>query len=286
MHNIFIVMIILLIVIFISYIEQKLLVTTKHIIASKKIPIEMDGISFVVLSDLHNNSYGDKNRRLIKAIEKTSPNFIVIAGDMITKRDSCVPSVGLSLVESLADKYQIYYTNGNHEQGIELNENNTSYIEFKQRLMKKGVIFLNNDSITLTKQNQGLRITGVDIDREFFKRKNNTLMAKGYLDTLIEKGKDTDFQILIAHNPIYFKEYMEWGADLTLSGHIHGGVVRLPIFGGVISRQFMFFPKYDAGLFKENGKEMIISRGLGTHSIKFRLFNRPELIDIKLKRIS
>jgi len=105
-----------------------------------------------------------------------------------------------------------------------------------------------------------------------------------YLERLLGKKEDNIFQLLIAHNPIYFKEYINWGADLTISGHLHGGLVRLPFLRGMLSPQVKFFPRYDAGRFEENGKEMIVSRGLGSHSIMFRLFNPPELVYIRLKK--
>jgi predicted MPP superfamily phosphohydrolase len=88
---------------------------------------------------------------------------------------------------------------------------------------------------------------------------------------------------LLAHNPKYFKSYAAWGADLTLSGHIHGGIVQIPFLGGAVSPQVEFFPKYDAGLFHENDKAMILSRGLGTHTINVRINNTAELVSIKLK---
>jgi predicted MPP superfamily phosphohydrolase len=82
---------------------------------------------------------------------------------------------------------------------------------------------------------------------------------------------------------MYFKEYIGWRADLVLSGHVHGGLVRLPFIGGVISPQVRLFPKYDAGLFSEQGYNMVVSRGLGTHSYMPRFFNPPQLLVIKIK---
>ena len=77
---------------------------------------------------------------------------------------------------------------------------------------------------------------------------------------------------------MYFDYYAKWGADLVLSGHVHGGLLRLPIIGGVISPQIKLFPKYTGGLYKLNKAVMIVSRGLGTHTIRFRFFNPPELV--------
>ncbi len=98
------------------------------------------------------------------------------------------------------------------------------------------------------------------------------------------KGAEKDrFQILIAHNPQYFKEYAGWGADLTLSGHVHGGIVRLPLLGGVVSPSLALFPKYSGGRYQQAGRTMILSRGLGTHTINVRMFNPGEVSLIEIK---
>lgn len=108
-------------------------------------------------------------------------------------------------------------------------------------------------------------------------------MPEGYIESLI--GEKTNiYTILVAHNPEYFDDYAEWGANLVLSGHIHGGMVRLPYLGGVISPKVRLFPEYDAGLFEKNGSYMILSRGLGMHTIPVRINNRAELVEVHLKR--
>ena len=87
----------------------------------------------------------------------------------------------------------------------------------------------------------------------------------------------------LAHNPIYFDSYAWWGADLTVSGHLHGGIIRIPGIGGIITPQAKLFPRYDAGQFKKNGKNLVVSRGLGTHTVNIRIFNPAELSVIRLK---
>ena len=90
------------------------------------------------------------------------------------------------------------------------------------------------------------------------------------------------FQILLAHNPAYAREYIRWGADVTFCGHNHGGLIRIPGIGSVISPQFTWFPKYDAGDFKQEGNHVIVSRGMGTHTFHIRIFNRAELLSVTL----
>lgn len=275
-----------------ALIEQKQLVTTKYAIASDELHNSLNPTSFVVLADLHNCKFGENNLRLIKKIEDLAPEFIIVAGDMINKKTKCYPSNVFSLLEQLSKKYKIYYAYGNHEQKLErlIQEESTSYqenlsstwVEYKKRLNKLGVIFLDNDSAIYSKKNQKIRITGVSIDREFFEKSDVSEMSSEYLQSLVGEKQNGIYQILIAHNPIYFKRYADWGANLTVSGHIHGGLVRLPFIGGIISPQVRLFPKYDSGIYTEREHQMIVSRGLGGHSAMPRFFNTPEIVAITI----
>ena len=109
-------------------------------------------------------------------------------------------------------------------------------------------------------------------------------MKKEYLEGLLPEGRQDCFQILLAHNPDYFPAYAAWGADLVLSGHLHGGVIRLPLLGGVISPRLHLFPHYDGGKFTCGNSTMIVSRGLGMHTIPFRFNNPGELVDITIRK--
>ena len=108
-------------------------------------------------------------------------------------------------------------------------------------------------------------------------------MEPSYLRKLLGTPDREKFQLLIAHNPVYFDAYADWGADLVVSGHVHGGIMRLPFLGGVLSPSLTLFPKYDGGMFREHGSTMILSRGLSSHTIPIRIFNPGELIVIELK---
>ena len=92
------------------------------------------------------------------------------------------------------------------------------------------------------------------------------------------------FNILLAHNPLFIDDYSRWGADLVLSGHMHGGIIRIPIIGvGIASPEKDYFPKYDAGEFKVGNTTMIVNRGIGASSSGLRVFNKPEISVITLK---
>ena len=277
-----------------AYFEQKIIVKTDYIIHSGKKGIVSKDSSFVVISDLHNTGFKTGSKPLLQKIFKLNPDFVIIAGDLITKRKSCYPGNAYDLIKELSNQYPVYYAYGNHEQKFKDMENDPnlplsdkelvrSWIEFKTKLIEQGVHILDNDTVTIKYMGNTLNITGLSIETKYYKKGTPPKLEQDELISKIGFSSREGFQILIAHNPFYFKEYIRWGADLILSGHVHGGLIRLPFIGGVISPQVKLFPKYDAGLFEEAGKYMIVSRGLGTHSFMPRIFNPPELVVIKIK---
>jgi len=164
-----------------ALIEQNLLMTTKYLITSTKLQKEFAKTSFIVLSDLHNHSFGKNNKRLLAKINKLSPDFIIVAGDMINKRQKCIPSNAFLLLQTLAKRYQIYYAFGNHEQYIEqihkeklqlpiesIDESNSTWVEYIERLTSSGIVFLDNESIIMTKDNSKIRISGVTVELEYY----------------------------------------------------------------------------------------------------------------------
>ena len=236
---------------------------------------------YVVLSDLHNKSYGEKNERLIKSIYKLAPEAILIAGDILTAKPGKSYDVAIDLIRKLSEKYPIYYGMGNHETRLFLYPEVYGDMgeRYKNDLNKVTVGFLKNES---RECKDHIRITGLDMERGYYKRFKKTPMNNCYLQETLGEVKEDYYEILLAHNPDYFEEYADWGADLVLSGHVHGGMMRLPILGGVVSPAFKLFPKYDGGLFKIGKSTMILSRGLGMHTIPIRIFNPGELILLKI----
>ncbi len=238
----------------------------------------------VVLADLHNKSFGRDNETLLQAIDNQKPDFIWVAGDMLTAKPGAEPKVAVELLRKLSEKYPIYYGSGNHEYraGLYLEQYKDLYPKYREALQEMGVKWLINTHETL--EDYGITISGVQIDRRFYKRFTTTEMPEDYLPALLGTPEPAYYQVLLAHNPEYFPQYAQWGADLVLSGHVHGGMVRVPFWGkGVASPNLTLFPKYDGGDFSEGNSRMILSRGLGTHTIPVRLFNPGELVVIDFK---
>ena len=172
---------------------------------------------------------------------------------------------------------------GNHEYRLQLypEQYGNMYERYEKALDQGGVHSLINENVSLPEYN--LAVCGAQIDRRYYKRFGKYPMSEEYLPQILGEKRSDRFQILIAHNPDYFEEYAKWGADLVVSGHVHGGIMRLPVLGGVLSPNLTLFPKYDGGMFKLGDAVMVLSRGLGTHTIPLRIFNPGELVVIKLQ---
>ncbi len=232
----------------------------------------------VVLADLHNKRYGKENERLLEAVRTCEPDCILIAGDMLTAKPGKSFEPALQVLRELKKDYPVYYGNGNHEHRLKLYPR--SYGDMAKRyeaaLGELGIEPMVNTHAAL--QPWGIVIYGSEIDKLYYRRFKVQDMDQDYLERLLGVPDPGVYNVLLAHNPDYFPYYAEWGADLTISGHVHGGIVRIPFLGkGVASPCVRLFPKYDGGLFYEKGKTMLLSRGLGIHTIPFRLFNPGEL---------
>ncbi len=268
----------------IEYIRNQFPKKVIYKIQSVNLPKAFHDYKIVVLADLHNKSFGRNNERLIKQISDIKPDIILIAGDLLVRKQPENFDVALKFLKGLSKICPIYYGLGNHEQSIMSDEKKApvGYGDYINQVNKMGIIFLDNESITLRRKNGQICITGVSIDKMFFQKFKLSPMPEEYLQNLVGFSNKECYNILIAHNPTYFKNYISWGANLTVSGHIHGGVIKLPFLGGMLSPQYRFFPKYDGGRYDRNSKTMLVSRGLGGHTIKFRILNRPEIVIVTL----
>ena len=257
--------------------------------------IETDKINneqtIAVMADLHNRTYGNDNETLLRALDKIKPDMVLVAGDMLTAKPGKSFETAARFMERTAEKYPVYYGLGNHEYRMKLYEEDygDAFERYTNRLKDAGITVLDNETAEVEVPDcagnavkEKIRITGVSIERKYYKRFRKTKMEANYLLETLQMPETSVYQILIAHNPEYFEEYAAWGADLVLSGHVHGGIMRLPVLGGVISPKLVLFPKYDGGRFEEQKSTMILSRGLGMHTLPIRIFNPAELVIVHL----
>ncbi len=250
-----------------------------------KIRRERDGYRIAVMADLHNKSWGKDNQRLKELLTEESPDLILIAGDMITeKAGSAYFDEAEKLLIDLAEKFPLYYAKGNHEERWKKRgKSPEDFWAFQERLKKRGVHFLENES---EMENSWMRITGLELPLSYFHRGRFPRLTEEDITSLVGSSDSLHFQVLLAHCPQFFLSYMDWGADLVLSGHFHGGLIRLPFLGGVISPYLRLFPRYDRGQFLGLKGQMIVSGGLGSHTLPIRVGNPEELVMLELHSLS
>ena len=257
---------------------------THYTIHTPKIDANAKPVKIAFLSDMHNQEYGKRNNRLMQALIRENPDLILIGGDMLIGKENVSPAPAWRLIRQLPRIAPVYYTNGNHEQ--RMRENVATYGEsyplYKKALEEAGVRFLENESVVKTLDGTKLRITGLELPSQTYTRFKKVPVSRENLLDLVGEAEEDMYQILLAHNPTYSATYKEWGADLVLSGHLHGGVARVPGWRGVITPQACLFPKYSGEMTREGDKTIVVSRGLGSHTISFRLFNTPELVMMEL----
>ena len=266
---------------------------TKYSIESEKFPAGGETVKIVFLSDLHNREYGKGNENLYQALRTERPDLILIGGDMLVGKDRVSYEPALKFVQKLPAICPVYYANGNREQRMKENpkEYSYSYADYKTMLEESGVVFLENETETVRIGQTTLEICAVELPLETYRKMKKANVTSQDIGNLAGDQADNQdrgapqaaYRILLAHNPAYMNAYKAWGADLILSGHLHGGIVRIPGLGGVISPQAFLFPRYSGELTLEGDQTVIVSRGLGTHTIHLRLFNTPELVSISLE---
>lgn len=259
-------------------------VVRKHTVTDRRIRRDCRA---VVLSDLHNKRYGKDNQALLAAIRGQQPDFVLVAGDILTAKKNASMETAVALLKELAKDYPVYYGNGNHEHRLGLYPETYGDMadRYGQALKELGIEPLVNSHTELPEY--GLSIYGAQIHERFYKHFKIAQMAPEYLPEILGQAPRDRYTVLLAHNPDFFPQYAAWGADLVLSGHVHGGVARVPLLGrGVISPALRLFPKYDGGVFFQGDSVMVLSRGLGTHTIPIRIFNPAELwvVDFKEKQ--
>ncbi len=257
---------IILLVPFFCY-QSKKLEVTEYTFSSQKIGDGLNGFTIVQLSDLHNASFGKDNKNLISKVKALSPDIVVITGDLNYSDRANIRS-GLQIISALSETVPVYYVTGNHEYFI---EDSDLRGELFKSITDAGAIYLDNESVDIKKGKESFLLTGLD---------DNSL-GDETLSNLIKGTKE--MTVALAHEPQYIRRYADSGVDLVLTGHAHGGQIRLPFIGAVIAPDQGFFPEYTSGEHICGNTKMIISRGLGSSIIPLRLFNYPEIVCVKLK---
>lgn len=255
---------------------------TEYDYESSKVSGETDGTRIVLLSDLHCKTFGHNNERLFDTVKELKPDLIIIAGDLINGLPAGQYEKGcryaVDFLTGLKDiGCPVYYEFGNHELKLKRISDKAyqDYIDTVSPLCT----LLNNDYISFSDE---FNIYGLMLHRKLYKGKVSDHRRKLKIRPYLGKCNTSVLNIMIAHDPSFADKYFRWGADLVLSGHYHGGIIRIPFLGGIISPRYSFFPKPDKGKYIRRDQCMIISGGLGWHDVPFRFNNLPEIVAITL----
>lgn len=235
-------------------------------------------IRLMVITDLHSTIYGKEQSALINKIDESQPDVILLVGDIA---DDKVSHEGTKLLlTDISSRYPCYYVSGNHE--IWSGQSDA----IKSMIRSYGVTVLEGDTNLLTVNGQLLQIHGVDDPDQFvsYGTYDNVVPSDWtqQFNTCQSMTKDTVYDIFLSHRPELTDFYTDSGFDLVLSGHAHGGQVRIPgILNGLYAPNQGLFPKYAGGLYELGATSLVVSRGLCKNNLP-RIFNPPELVIVDL----
>ncbi|QIB68550.1 metallophosphoesterase [Aminipila butyrica] len=245
-------------------------------IEDTRIPSSFDGFTIVQVSDLHNAEFGNRQERLLHAVKSISPDMIAITGDLIDSNHTDIAKA-MAFIKGSIKIAPVYYVTGNHE------ARTNQYAELKQQMIEAGVIILSDESTSIKGRTDSIQLIG--LDDPSFTDSGDSYERAVQMDAKLKAllTENNQYTVLLSHRPELFDMYVENNINLVLSGHAHGGQVRLPFIGGIIAPNQGFFPRYSQGLYKKEQTNMVVSRGLGNSIMPLRINNRPELIHITFK---
>jgi len=253
------------------------IVTTEYVLEYSNLPDAFDGFRIAVLSDIHAAVFGKDNIRLVSKVRDTAPDIIVIAGDFTDHYDKPPIDGQLAIAENLVSELSLiaplYYITGNHEW------DDGGIRELLPMLEEHGVTVLRNKYVLLESGGESLVLAGTDDPNgpadmtkpeEFVER--------------VRQAEGDSFFIMLEHRNGNLPLYSELGIDLVLSGHAHGGIIRLPFTDGLIGPSREWLPSYTNGLYSMGSTNMVVSRGIGNHTGWPRFLNNPHIPVVILKK--
>lgn len=234
-----------------------------------------NGFTIVQLSDLHSTSYGKNQKRLIQKIDNANADIILLTGDIVD--DINPEEAAYILLRDLVTKYPVYYVDGNHE----VWHDNTQKIY--QEIQAIGVHILDNTYEKVTINDDQVILAGIMDPSERKQRAKEATVIENLESTGLKALDNESFTILLSHRPEYYELYGEYPVDLTLTGHAHGGQVRIPfLLNGVFAPDQGYKPEYAGGLYNMESYELVVSRGLSLNPRLPRVFNPPEVVIIQV----
>lgn len=278
--RIYIIAAMFLLLIIVAYLitDQYLIITPKYSVKSKSVK---NSFNIAVITDLHSMNFGGDNQIVVDTIKNQAPDMIAVVGDMIDEYSSNITNA-LNIMEKLPQIAPTYYVVGNHDY------QNLQYNKFSNEIKKSGVIGLTDEINYINIKGNDLAILGL------VGYSSGECEDKAYTDLMRSFCENDYYKILLCHYPEFTSwffvqdKYYEYDFDLMLSGHTHGGLIRLPIVGGLFAPNQGFFPKYSKGLYyidegNRNPYHMLISGGLGQDKRFCRVNNFPEVTIVSVE---
>lgn len=246
------------------------LMLTRYTAALPGLPEELEGLTLVQVSDLHSKRMGEGQEVLLNTISQAKPDVILLTGDLVDGRQPELEPA-LELARGTAALAPTYYVTGNHETSLP----RKTLEQIENGLEAEGVVLLDNRTEELSLPGGGTMVlTGLCDDN----------LGDGTLERLNASWPEDAVTVLLAHEPQYIENYAASGVDLAFCGHAHGGQIRLPLVGGLFAPGQGFLPKYTAGIYQLGETQMVVSRGIGGSLFPQRVWNRPEVVAVTLKR--
>lgn len=243
--------------------------------------VEIDGIAqpftAVLLTDLHDKQYGEGNEELLEMIREQRPDVIFCVGDMINEdADAAEVDRFSALLEKLRAMAPVYVSYGNHED----NYMSAGGEDLAPRIAETGAVLLDDECVTAEIADNQICLGGTTGHLYPFGRSAEEYYSSPEYQMMTEMQASGLPTVVLAHLPdtiIFVRAYDDWDIDLFLSGHTHGGVIRIPGVGGLYAPMQGWFPEYDKGYFAPGKVQLLISAGLAGHGQIPRIFNRPEI---------
>lgn len=258
----------ILVILTLIALDERLILRT-YTVASPKLTAE---VRLAVVTDFHSSDNADD---VVAMVASCAPDAVLLVGDMFDDDIANRPTERtLSLMRQLSALYPCYYVSGNHEAWT--GEMDALY----QQTEEAGVKVLRMSSGVLTVRGQRIALCGIPDPYE--------MVFSGAPDTeeqlrqALEDVDSADFTVLLAHRPELLTKYAQFPLDLVVSGHAHGGQVRIPgVLNGLYAPNQGWFPKLAGGAYTQDGTTLIVSRGLAVRTRLPRIFNRPEVVLVR-----
>lgn len=254
------------------YLSNYFLVCTEYIVRTSNINSK---IRIIQLTDLHNSTFGKENERLIRKVEEQNPDLICITGDLLNMEEENV-DIATNLISKLSSNYPVYVSLGNHELGYKYAETEDLIDKFEDA----GAYVLDFDYKDININGENIRIGGL---YGYDLPETNEVSRDNEAEFLSNFQNTKDYKLLLTHMPYGWYQAGSldyWDVDLVLTGHTHGGQVRIPFLGGLYAPDIGWFPGREMGLYYSEDMErvMVLSRGLGSTEYIPRFNNIPEIV--------